>query len=71
MAYDYIKKTYGTAFEPGQRVTHTVTKKSGQVTREDLSQAHYVQVRFDDRKFSVPCHPEELTILVKEDADHG
>lgn len=21
MAYDYIKKTYGTAFEPGQRVT--------------------------------------------------
>lgn len=69
MAYDYIKQQYGTTFEPGQRVTHTVLKKSGQVTREDRSQAHYVQVRFDDRKFSVPCHPSELTILVKEEAN--
>lgn len=70
MAYDYIKRTYGTAFEPGQRVTHTVTKKDGQVTREDRSQGNYVMVRFDDRKFSVPCHPEELAILLP-DASKG
>ena len=68
MAYDYIKQMYGTAFEPGQRVTHAEIKKSGQVTKEDRSQAHYVQVRFDDRKFSVPCHPGELTILVNDRA---
>lgn len=66
MTYSYIKQQYGTGFEPGQRVTHTVTKKSGQVTREDRSQAHYVQVWFDDRKFSVPCHPRELTILIPQ-----
>ena len=58
--YAYIKSHYGLDFAPGERVTHTVTKKAGQVTREDRSQGNYVQVRFDDRKFAVPCHPEEL-----------
>jgi hypothetical protein len=65
MSYAYIKQHYGLEFEPGDRVTHTVTQKAGQVTREDLSQSHYVQVRFDDRKFSVPCHPQELEKVTK------
>lgn len=62
-AYAYIQKTYGLTFKVGQRVRHTVNGGSGMVTREDRSQSHYVQVRFDDRKFSVPCHPQELETI--------
>lgn len=62
-AYDYIQKTYGLTFRVGQRVRHTTTGKSGIVTREDRSQGHYVQVRFDDKKFSAPCHPQELEVV--------
>ncbi|MGL5447471.1 MAG: hypothetical protein ACRDBL_09195 [Rhabdaerophilum sp.] len=69
--YAYIERTYGSTFKVGLRVRHTVTGKSGMVTREDLSQAHYVQVRFDDRKFSVPCHPKELVIEAHEAAKGG
>ncbi len=60
MSYDYIKRTY--AFQPkvGRRVRHTVTENFGIITREDRSQGHYVQVRFDGQSFSKPCHPMEL-----------
>jgi len=64
MTYDYIRKAYSLDYAPGQRVTHTVTEKAGQVTTENRSQGHYVQVRFDDRNYSVPCHPQELVIHV-------
>lgn len=59
MAYDYVKRAYGVNPIIGQRVTHTVTKKSGAITRAS-SDAHYVHVRFDGQKHALPCHPTEL-----------
>lgn len=70
MAYDYIKRSYAFQPEIGRRVSHTVTKEFGVITREDKSAGHYVQVRFDDRKFSVPCHPDEL-VYVEEEVTNG
>jgi hypothetical protein len=60
MAYDYVRRTYSVDPVIGQRVTHTVTNKSGIIAREDKSQGHYVQVRFDGQRHSLPCHPTEL-----------
>lgn len=61
MAYEYIKRTYGLTFVPGQRVRHSVTGGDGTVKREAASMGHYVMVAFDGRKHASPCHPEELT----------
>jgi hypothetical protein len=61
--YDYIKRTYPVSPEVGSRVTHQVTKRSGTIARENVSQAHYVMVKFDGQKFSSPCHPTELDYL--------
>lgn len=60
MAYEYIKRSY--TFQPqiGRRVKHTVTGKSGVISREDRSAGHYVQVRFDGQNHALPCHPMEL-----------
>jgi len=60
MAYDYVRRTYSVDPVIGQRVTHTVTHKSGIIAREDKSQSHYVKVRFDGQKHTLPCHPTEL-----------
>jgi hypothetical protein len=60
MAYDYIKRTYTFQPQTGRRVTHTVTKRSGLIAREDRSASHYVQVRFDGDNHALPCHPMEL-----------
>lgn len=60
MAYDYIKRTYGVEPKIGARVRHTETDKFGKITREKPSAAHYVNVMFDGRGFSVPCHPTAL-----------
>lgn len=60
MAYDYVQRTYGVKPVVGGRVRHTVTGRHGTVTEEAKSQAHYVQVRFDGKKLSDPCHPTEL-----------
>ena len=60
MAYDYIKRTYAFQPEEGRRVLHIVMNDEGVITRESKSAGHYVQVRFDGKKFSVPCHPDEL-----------
>jgi hypothetical protein len=68
--YSYVKEHYGFQPEIGRRVRHTVTKAEGVITREDKSQAHYVQVRFAPDRFSLPCHPGELEYVApaKEDA---
>lgn len=58
--YDYVKRSYPVSPEIGQRVTHQVTRKSGVVARENRSQLHYVMVKFDGQKFSLPCHPTEI-----------
>ena len=60
MQYEYVRRAYGVEPIVGQRVTHTVTRKSGVIAREDKSQGHYVQVRFDGQKHTLPCHPTEL-----------
>lgn len=60
MAYSYIKRNYKFEPEVGRRVRHTTLKQEGEITPEDSSCAHYVQVQFDGREFSVPCHPMEL-----------
>lgn len=60
MAYDYVKRTYGVNPIVGERVTHTVTGKSGIIARESPGQAHYVRVKFDGQSFSSACHPTEL-----------
>jgi hypothetical protein len=67
--YAYIKQRYGVAFAFRDRVRHTINGKAGMVVREDPSQAHYVMVRFDDRKYAVPCHPGELEKI--EQVAHG
>lgn len=65
MSYDYIKRTYTFHPKVGMRVRHTVTGKEGVIGREDRSQGHYVQVRFDGRNFASPCHPMELDYVTE------
>ena len=64
MAYEYVKRAYSVDPVIGNRVRHTTTGNFGQITREDRGQSHYVQVRFDGKKFSLPCHPTELDYAV-------
>lgn len=59
-SYEYVRRAYGVSPEIGARVQHTVTKRFGVIAREDKSQGHYVQVRFDGQKHRSPCHPTEL-----------
>lgn len=63
MTYDYIKRTYRVEPKAGDRVTHDVTKREGQIVRENKSQSNYVMVRFDGQKHSLPCHPLELGLV--------
>lgn len=63
MTYDYIKRSYSFQPEVGRRVRHTVTKQDGEIKREHPGQAHYVMVRFDGSKFSLPCYPGELEYI--------
>jgi len=60
MTYDYVRRTYNVDPQVGHWVTHTITKKTGVIVREDKSAGHYVQVRFEGQKHAVPCHPTEL-----------
>ncbi len=60
MSYDYIKRTYSVTPQVGIRVRHNETRRFGWITREDRSQSHYVQVKFDGYKHSLPCHPLAL-----------
>ena len=61
--YDYIKRSYPFQPEVGKRVRHTVINQEGVIAREDRGQGNYVQVKFDGRKFAVPCHPGELVYV--------
>lgn len=60
MAYEYVRKAYGVNPVVGARVQHTETKKLGVISRESKGQGHYVMVKFDGQKFSLPCHPDAL-----------
>ena len=59
MAYNYIQRIYGTTFQPGDRVRHTVTDKCGQVMRP-TGDPQYYRVRFDGQKHGSECHPQEI-----------
>lgn len=63
MAYEYVKKNYALQPIVGRCVQHTVTKRFGKIAREDRSQGHYVQVRFQDDRHALPCHPDELKLI--------
>lgn len=63
MSYEYVRRTYGVNPVPGQRVRHQETGKLGVIVHENVSAAHYVHVRFDHLKFSLPCHPNALDYL--------
>lgn len=53
--YDYVRKTYGVPAFIGARVRFS-GKREGVIVsaRTDL---HYIHVRLDGQKFSVPAHP--------------
>jgi hypothetical protein len=61
--YEYVNQTYGTAFEPGQRVKMIGSGMVGTVARK-RNYDHYVHVVFDGRKFDVPCHPADLLVFL-------
>lgn len=65
MAYEYVKRTYNVTPVVGERVFHAIIDRAGTISREDRSQGHYVQVKFDGRKHPTPCHPTELEYLGK------
>jgi len=62
MAYEYVKQYYGVPVEVGQRVRmkdkHCSVRDGVVVGKRTYD--HYVHVRFDGRKFSVPVHPLDL-----------
>lgn len=60
MAYEYIRRSYGLDFTPGDYVRHTETCRVGRVARESASAGHYVQVIFDGDRHALPCHPAAL-----------
>ncbi len=71
--YEYVRRAYGVSPTIGDRVRHQVTGESGTIRREDRSQAHYVMVLFDGKKFALPCHPTELDygIVAEPEPPHG
>lgn len=60
MSYEYVKQHYLVNPVVGQRVQHEVTRKFGKIARQNVSALHYVMVKFDGSKHSLPCHPLEL-----------
>lgn len=69
--YEYVRCIYNVAPEVGARVRHTETGELGTIAREDPSMGHYVQVKFDGQKFSLPCHPTALDYTPVETPDRG
>ena len=57
MSFDYIRRYYGVPAKRGGRVALDTNKG----TREGVitNATHYLHVRFDDVKHSVPIHPQD------------
>lgn len=64
-AYEYVRRAYRVAPEVGARVRHNETGRAGTIAREDRSQSHYVQVRFDGDRHAKPCHPTALDYVLE------
>lgn len=54
--YDYVRKMYGVPAYIGARVRYNDREGVIMRARTDL---HYVHIRFDGTKFTVPCHPTD------------
>lgn len=54
MAYDYIRRTYGVEFQPGERIA--MDGKPGTVTKP-RDDPQYLRVRFDGQKHISNAHP--------------
>lgn len=63
MSYDYVRRTYSVEPVIGERIRHHVGGKTGTISRENPSSAHYVMVKFDGQKHALPCHPTEMDYL--------
>ncbi len=68
MPYNYIERTYGTRFQPGDRVRHSVTGKTGKVLRTK-GDPHYYRVKFHGNRHGSNCHPLELKLLTVKRPD--
>lgn len=58
--YDYVRRTYHVPAFIGTRVR--VGERCGVLVRA-RSDLHYVHVRFDDARHSVPAHPTDVEYL--------
>lgn len=65
MSYEYIQRAYGKTFETGMRVHFTECGGRYGVVQKPSSQAHYVNVKFDDGTEG-NCHPGSLEIEATE-----
>lgn len=54
MAYEYIRRTYGVEFKPGERIA--MDGKPGTVTKP-RDDRQYLRVRFDGQKHISNAHP--------------
>lgn len=64
MAYDYIAKTYGRRFKPGQSVLFTEYDNKPGTVRRVRGNPHYVSIKFDDGTVG-RCHPDSLLAAPK------
>ena len=65
--YKYVRTTYGVPAYVGKRV-RVENGKEGVLVRAS-SDLHYVHIRFDGTKFSVPAHPTDVEYLSEVAAD--
>lgn len=62
--YDYVRRTYGVPAYVGVKVRLSSGVEGVIVAAK--SDLHYIHVRIEGRKFSVPCHPtDNVTYLVE------
>jgi hypothetical protein len=66
MSFDYIRRYYGVPAKRGMRVAWSASggTRLGTITKA----THYVYVRFDGVKHSVPLHPKEDGLQYLDDA---
>jgi len=58
MSFEYVNKTYGLSVKRGDRVS-----LPGSLFGRITSATHYLNVRIDGRKFSVPYHPTDVKVI--------
>lgn len=64
--YEYVRKYYGVPAVVGGRVV--CNGKAGVLVRA-TSDLHYVHIRFDGARFSVPAHPTDKIVYLPAPLD--